>query len=126
MHCNVCAGVFTFLNGLVLTNNSIVTKDEIGSGNNHAILCYTNLHDCCRNIDNMMGGALGEWYDPMGEIVPKEFDALSIYRNRGLGVVRLHRVMNKILPSGIFKCEVNDRNGLLQSAYIGVYTESEG
>ena len=40
--------------------------------------------------------------------------------------MRLHNVMNEMLPSGIFQCEVNDTNGSLQSIYIGVYPDNEG
>ena len=122
-------GIFAFLDGVVFANNSIVTEDEIGSGDSHALLCYTNLPDCCRSIDKERG-ALGEWYGPVGEKVPKMYDAISkdfsAYRNRGPSVVRLHRVINKTLPNGIFQCEVNDANGSLQSVYIGVYSESKG
>ena len=120
--------VFGFLSGRVLANNSIVTDEEIGSKDNQALLCYTNLTECCHSTHQRP--VLGQWYDPTGNVVQKMYDAisnnLSVYRNRGPSVVRLFRVMNKTLPSGIFKCEVNDANGSLQSVHIGVYPKSEG
>ena len=122
-------GVFSFLSGVVLANNSIVTNNMIGSEDNHALHCYTNLLECCNRIVNVRP-VLGEWYDPAGGRVPNMHDAtsegLSVYRNRDQSVVRLYRVMNKMLPRGIFQCKVNDTNGSLQSVYVGVYPDGEG
>ena len=122
-------GVFGFLSGVVLANNSIVSKDEIGNENKDALLCYTSLSECCSGIHKVRP-VLGEWYDPAGERVPNMHHAtnqdLSVYRNRGPSVLRLHHIMMKILPRGIFQCEVNDSSGSLQSIYIGVYSDSEG
>ena len=122
-------GVFGFLSGNVLANNSIVINEEIGSEDKNALLCYTNLAECCKGDQNERP-ALGQWYDPAGDRVLSLGDAnmqnLSVYRNRGPSVVRLHNVMNEMLPSGIFQCEVNDTSGSLQSIYIGVYPDNEG
>ena len=121
--------MFGFLSGAVLANNSIVTNDMIGSEDKEALLCYTSNFVCCNKVHNEREVS-GQWYDPAGERVPNRDDAtskgLSVYRNRYQSVVRLYRVMNKMLPSGIFRCEVEDAGGSLQRIYVGVYPEGEG
>ena len=53
MYCDThLTGVFGFLSGNVLANNSIVTNEEIGSEDKYALLCYTNLAECCKGVQN--------------------------------------------------------------------------
>ena len=98
------SGVGIFLNGSWLANNSIVTFGDIGE-DNCALLCYTNLSQCC-NISNS-GFRVGEWYFPNKTTVKtKGEDNKDFYRNRGTRVVRLNRRNNAMTPTGIFCCVI--------------------
>ena len=102
--------MYLSLRGRIYTrNSSYIDIDEIGEGDEAALLCVTDLVQCCRG-DNTpgSGGALGKWFYPNGGSVQVEGSRDNIYRNRGPSVVRLHRRNNIRSPAGLYCCEVPD------------------
>ena len=110
------------------TNNSVVTITDIGAGS-AALLCITTSKPCC-----FSGPPPGtHWYFPNGTRVDR-FNTLPYYRNRtdtGLpsnasrGIVLLHRNPEGT-TIGVFRCEIPDASGDLQSLYVGIYTATTG
>ena len=82
-----CAGVWFSLRGTTYQNNSCVTLEDIGEGDD-ALLCMTNLSACCRPpyIKNSET-KLGKWFFPNGTAVPGNGSQLNMYRTRGKMVV---------------------------------------
>jgi hypothetical protein len=97
------------------TNGSSILIDEIGEGDDGALLCITDLIQCCRGEDTPgRFGALGEWVYPNGSLVRVQGDGDDVYRDRGLGIVRLNRRNNATSPTGLFCCVVPDAVGFMQ------------
>ena len=99
-----------------------MTLEDIGEDDD-ALLCITNLPACCRppHTGEMMG-ALGDWFFPNGTRVPSSGN--NIYRNRDHMVVRMHRTRGGV--EGIYRCEIPDTYGFIQTLYIGVYSANTG
>ena len=112
-------GVGLLLNGVLYGNNSIVTLDEIGE-DSAALFCLTNKTDCCSMKDPPGVGGIGEWFFPDGNSVNNEDSGDDIYRGRGPSFVHLQR-RNNAQTTGVFRCEVPDASGTIQSLYVGVY-----
>ena len=63
--------------------------------------------------------ATGEWYFPdNGSTVEINGGGGSFYRDRGPGVVRLHRRHDTMMPTGQFCCELPDSNETTQRTCI--------
>ena len=134
------SGVRFSLRGTTYQNNSLITLEDIGDGGVNALLCMTDLADCCRSGDTPSGiGALGDWFFPNGTAVPNMiigfvdggFSGIPIisefYRNREFRVVRMNRRRGGV--DGIYRCEIPVSLGppiVYQNVYIGVYTASTG
>ena len=103
-----------------LTNNSIVTMTDIGTGA-AALVCKTYYIPCCDS-----GNPETQWYFPDGSLVPND-PALPYQRTRGKypGRVILSRNSNSTI-TGIFHCDIPDVNGVIQSLYVGIYDDSTG
>ena len=95
-------GVYLSLRNEVKSNNSNVLITDIGEGDDEALLCYTDLSQCCRS------SSLGEWFYPNGSAVDVSDSGNNFYRNRDQSVVRLNRRNNAVSPTGLFYCEVPD------------------
>ena len=116
--------VWFSLNGTTYQNNSIVTLEEIGEGDD-ALLCITNLTTCCQSSGTgEMGNAIGNWYFPNGSRVLSSGSQSSFFRNRGHMVVRMQRKRGGV--EGIYRCEIPDTMNVTQTIYIGVYSASTG
>ena len=109
--------VWFSLNGTTYQNNSCVTLEDIGEGDD-ALLCMTNLTACCKS-----GSALGNWVFPNGTRVLSSAQ-WNFYRTRGQMSVRLNRKRGG--EEGIYRCEIPDSRSVNQTLYIGVYTASTG
>ena len=102
-----------FLNGTILSNNSIVLLSDIGEGSN-ALFCLTNSIQCC------MTEQQGQWIFPNGSNVHSSFN-----QTRGFSSLLLNRRRNAMGPTGIFKCVIPDQTDM--NLYVGVYDNvSEG
>ena len=91
------------LRGTPIDNDGFVNAVDVGSIDVYALLCLTNVTDCCGG-DNRTG----DWFFPNGGIVESWTNSVHsdvFVRNRGQSVVRLHRFSN---PSerGRFRCEL--------------------
>ena len=98
--------------------------EDIGEGDN-ALLCITSLTACCQPpYTGEIGAVMGNWYFPNGTGVPSAvINATSevqwdFYRTRGRSVVLLHRRRGG--ENGIYRCEIPDALGVMQTIYIEV------
>ena len=108
------------LRGIPYRNNSIVFLEDIGEYDD-ALLCITNQTACCRPPHS---GVIGNWFFPNGTRVPSSGGQQDIYRTRGQMVVLLHRKRGGV--EGIYRCEIPDTFGFIQTLYIRVYSVSTG
>ena len=112
--------VWFSLRNTTYQNNSIVTLEDIGEGDD-ALFCLTNQAACCQPKD---GNALGNWYFPNGTRVPSAGMKWDFYRARGQMVVRMHRRRGGV--EGIYHCVIPDAMNVHWTIYIGVYSASTG
>ena len=115
---------FTF-NGTRYQNNSLVTVDNIGEGED-ALRCMTDNDSCCRPpyTRSLSQSAIGNWFFPNETRVPSSGQQWDFHRTRGDMVVLLQRRRGGV--DGVYRCEIPDREGNNQNTYIGVYTASAG
>ena len=114
------------LRGKIYKNNSLVTLEEIGEGDD-ALLCITNLPACCRcPYTGEMGTDMGNWFFPNGTRIytPGEGTDWDFYRTRGEMVVLMQRIRGG--KEGIYRCDIPDVMNVTQTIYIGVYSASTG
>ena len=98
--------------------------EDIGEGGD-ALLCRTNQTACCRPpYTSVNGSSLGNWFFPNGTRVPGNGMNWDFYRTRGQMVVRMHRRRGGV--EGIYRCEIADTFGFIQTLYIGVYSANTG
>ena len=97
-----------------------MTVEEIGEGED-ALRCMTDNTSCCRSH---RGQVLGNWFFPNGSRVPGTGLQWDFQRTRGHMVVLLHRKRGGV--TGVYRCVVPDKEGIVQTTYIGVYTASGG
>ena len=127
-------GVSLELNGNPVINFGLLAHSDIDTSDDREVVggnlvCRTDLTACCRYDD-----AQGSWYYTTGGRVLFNFEGSlpsgQIYRlRRGAQVVRLRRDGNANIAAtanGIYHCEVADQNGVLQTRYVGLYTEGAG
>ena len=113
------------LTGTIYQNNSIVTLEDIGEGDD-GLLCRTDITDCCRppHTDKV----LGNWFFPNGTRVPSTGSQWDFHRTRGHSVVRLLRRRGR--ADGIYRCETtvppSDAENVILTIFIGVYTANTG
>ena len=101
--------VYLSLGGIHITNDSYVDMHDIGEGDNGALLCVTDLMQCCHDTNTATGTALGQWISPNGTDVPIiDRDGHDFYCDRGHNIVRLNRRNNATSPTGLYCCEVPD------------------
>ena len=112
--------VWFSLNGITYQNNSVVILEDIGEGDDDVLLCITNQTACCRPPFTYSGN----WFFPNGTRVPSTGRQWEFYRTRGQMVVRMNRRRGGV--EGIYRCEIPDTFGFIQTLYIGVYSTSTG
>ena len=89
--------------------------------NGHALLCVTDLPQCCYG-DNEQ--AIGNWYlHNGGSVVESQENASDIYVIRGLGQVGLYWNTSQ---TGVFRCEIPDACGITQTLLVSVRTQQDG
>ena len=115
------------LNGIIYQNNSVVTLEKIGEGDD-ALLCITDIADCCRRPYTTNNNAIGNWFFPNGTRVPSAGTQWDFYRSRGWRAVHLHKRRGG--ADGIYRCEIpltqSDAEDVTQTIFIGVYTANTG
>ena len=115
----------TVLRGIPYKNNSNVTLEDIGEGDN-ALLCITNYTACCRRpyTSSINRTALGNWYFPNETRVPSSNKQWDFHRTRGQMMVRLQRRRGG--EEGIYCCVIPVTMNVTQTKCIGVYSASTG
>ena len=110
------------MNGMTDTypNNSIVSRTDIGTGY-AALLCTTTYSICCTGF----GTPETQWYFPNGSTVPNPSERYFRTRSTNPRAVRLNRNPEGT-TTGIFRCDVLDGSGALQSLYVGIYDSGAG
>ena len=105
--------------GNILVNSSYILRPRIGEGHNDSLHCVTDNSDCCRNGE-------GNWYNERGGEIQQGSvgDSDRLYVTRGDGVVYLNR--RTLGSSGMWRCDIPDSNGVLQSIYIYLGTPDTG
>ena len=98
-------GVYLSVKGIFIANASSILISDIGEGDEGALLCFTDLSQCC---DSDSGRVEGEWHFPDGSPVQIEGNGGNFYHDRGPGVVRLNRRNNATFPTGLYCCDVQD------------------
>jgi len=103
-----------------LTNNSIVTNTDIGTGA-AALVCTTVYTPCCTSANPET-----QCYFPNGSQIPNN-PALTYQRTRGQnpGRVILNRNSHST-TTGIFRCDLPDASGATDSLYVGIYDSGTG
>ena len=97
-------------NDTILVNNSYIHRDRISKGK-RALKCVTDNRDCCTDP------VTGNWTDRNGAAVHRGMaGANTVYITRGSGVVSLNRKSGGTL--GIWRCDIPDSSGVMQSIYI--------
>ena len=113
--------MFFTLGGQPYHNGSHILIGEIGEGDEAALLCITDLVQCCRGEDTPgVGGALGEWFYPNGSFVRVNGSNDDFYRDRGLGSVRLNRRNDATSPVGQYCCVVPDATSTDKTTCINI------
>ena len=132
-HCDCDIGISFFpgagdvwfsLKNITYQNNSIVTLEDIGEGQD-ALLCITNQTACCRlPYTGVNGSVLGNWFFPNRTRVSDSSNQSDFHTTRGQMVVHMHHRRGGV--EGIYHCEIPDAMNLIQTIYIGVYSASTG
>ena len=108
--------VWFSLKGTRYQNNSLVSLEDIGEGND-ALHCMTNLTGVSVSVR-------GDWYFPDGTRVLSTHNDSDIYGSRDQMAVRMNSRGGG--EEGIYHCEIPDAMDLNQTIYIGVYNTSSG
>ena len=104
------------LKGDIYSNNSVISLSEIGEGERDALHCKTDNGACCQTRPNR----IGEFYYPNGVKVPIARFQHGFYRNRGDKAVLLNRREGVQSPTGRYRCEIPNADGVLENVYINI------
>ena len=80
--------------------------------------CSTDRESCCIDEFNIPGS----WFLPNGSKIPNNTQSLHI----ALGNQTMGLNISPELPSGIYHCEMMDRDNVTHHLYAGIYPEGEG
>ena len=118
MHLFHSIGLGFLLNGVIYSNNSLITTHDIGNRfTGPALFCLTPNTQCCNaNIH-------GEWYLPDGTPVSSSNTSLSICQVPSAVSLYLGAPIYP-WPSGVFLCEIPDASGSRQNIYVGIYPQA--
>jgi hypothetical protein len=101
--------------------------DSIGEGKK-ALLCSTEREDCCTDEYN----TAGKWFLPNGsqiDLISTNYTQ-SLYMTLGNQIVGLNMnrsISNGIeLLTGIYQCEMIDKQNVTYYLFAGIYPEDEG
>ncbi|XP_064386173.1 uncharacterized protein LOC135334783 [Halichondria panicea] len=122
-----CEFIVLSIGGTVYTNNTALSFSLIGEGSS-ALTCHTELSTCCREQDNLNGGALGGWRGPGGDI-PEASDASpseGFYVTRNISTISLNRCRNEMLARGLYCCTIPRTSGTNQTFCVDVQEPSGG
>ena len=104
-----------FMGVTYAANNTAINITDVGEADSEAVLCRTNLIDCCTITQTGGETGLGQWIYPNDTEVGKRNSRYDIFRSRGDMVVRLHRMDNVTSPTGQYCCEVSTMDNNLDA-----------
>ena len=87
-------------------------------GTNAALFCSTDRENCCIDEFNIPGS----WFLPNGSKISTNIQSL----HTALGNQTVGLNISPDLPSGIYHCEMMDRDNVTHHLYAGIYHENEG
>ena len=112
VHCQTSYPQFEF-GDTVLTNNSYIDRGDIGMRVDNSLRCVTDYSDCCAGN----GSDVGNWFDRGGNEVHQGAGGdTDLYVTRGEGVIYLNRITGG--APGMWRCDIPDSGGMIQSIYI--------
>ena len=88
---------------------------------NSVLFCSTDRENCCNDELNLPGS----WFLPNGSEISSMSNTQSLY-NITLGNQTMGLNISPELPSGIYHCEMMDRENITHHLYAGIYPEGEG
>ena len=106
-----------------LSNNSLLSLDNLGEAD-RALVCSTYRNDNGSIIINDHGN----WFLPNGSRIgstANDFQTLHV-NNLEYQAIELNRVHNSTLPTGVYHCEMMDKENTIHSLFVGIYPENEG
>lgn len=95
-----------------LPNISIASSIDLG--NNEGIACGSALQT---------GEDIGEWFHPDGSMVRAVDTGDPVYVLNRINHVVLHMRVFFTSLEGIYTCRIPDENRVVQSLYVGIYTD---
>ena len=84
----------------------------------NVLSCSTDRENCCIDEFNISGS----WFLPNGSNMLNNTQSLHIT----LGNQTVELNLSPDLPSGIYHCEMMDRDNITHHLYAGIYPEDEG
>ena len=104
----------------VLPNNSYILYSNITTGD-RALKCVTDRVDCCTDPD------VGNWTYETGRAVQQRANGANcLYVTRGQREVSLNRNSTCYPEFGLWRCDIPDSSGVIQSMYIYIVNDSSG
>jgi hypothetical protein len=102
------------------SNNTLITVNGIHrqEDNETTLFCSTDRENCCIDEFNVSGS----WFLPNGSKILTITQSLHI----ALGNQTVGLNISPNLPSGIYHCEMMDRDNITHHLYAGIYPEDEG
>ena len=120
VHCRANYPLFKFRD-TSFTNNSYVFRGNVSVGVDNSLKCVTDYSECCGGA----GSGVGNWFDKDGNKVHQGAGSdADLYVTRGEGAVYLNRKNGG--TSGMWRCDIPDSDGLIQSIYIYLGTRFTG
>ena len=102
--------------GSPISNNSVLLLDSLAISPLH---CVTTMLSCCDTNRS------GSWFTPGGNApLNGSINSTELYQSWGDDQsIRLHSSGDTdAVESGVYRCEVADREGITQILYVGVYS----
>ena len=91
-----------------------------------SLFCSTDREDCCNDEFN---STAGDWFLPNGSKITASSNTQSLYVLFGNKTVGLNFNFSNIsseLSTGIYHCEMMDRENITHHLYAGIYPEDQG
>jgi hypothetical protein len=122
MH-HIYSGVRLEQGPIELSNNSLVLLDNVGEAE-RALVCSTDRKDNESNDH-------GNWFLPNGSRIDStanDFQTLyvSILEYQAIGLNRVNNSKIEEIQTGVYRCEMMDRENIIHSLFVGIYPENEG
>ena len=109
-------------NNNLLSNNSIVSFEDITGGNH--LFCLTNTTECCKKSQTPGDRPAGFWFRPNDTRVPNHGNPFNVDRGRGFAALNYSGLGTGL--SGLYHCVIPDSNGMNVTLVAGIYPNGQG